>query len=227
MIKKILLSAILSFAMVSTTAWAQGCGGGDGCGSVGTDYFSSSNCGCNDCCTSKYVRMFAGWNFLDDIETPAAGTVASEIDFSDGWAAGIALGRRNGSRRTELEFTHRHNSYDQLVGGAVVGQGNISTAAVMANVLFDLKRLQTGNVNVYAGGGLGLAYADVHATFPVDSAGYDTGFAYQAIAGLEKELSSGAKAFAEYRYFASEFDFGSGDLDYDAHNLFFGIELRR
>lgn len=236
--KKLLLSAILTFAVATTTASAQSVDAGCGCNgaastacnagdcgsSVGVDYFAA---GSSDCCTSKYARAFVGWNFVEDFSEPIIGAVTADLDFASGWAGGLALGRRNGIRRTELELTHRHNSFDQLIGGVLFAQGNLSTAAVMANVMFDLTKLERADVNVYGGGGLGLSYADLHVTTPVDDSAYDTGFAYQAIAGVEKELQRGRKAFIEYRYFVSEFNFGTEAFDYEAHNIFFGLEFRR
>ena len=88
--------------------------------------------------------------------------------------------------------------------------------------------LKIGKSTLYTGGGIGAIYGDIHLVSPPPSASDDTAFAYQGIFGVDRELRNGMKGFVEYRYLAAEFDFDDGDdFDYDAQNLFFGVEFRR
>ena len=252
MFKKILLTAVLTFALSTSTAWAQGCDGcagggaavaggygggygGGGCASggcdgggydggaidVGQDYFGGA-AACGDCggnCGDRcgFIRFFGGINFIENEIDPAG----FEIDFEDGWGAGFALGRRNGNRRFEVEITHRHNSLS-----TIFDNGNITQLSNMYNLLFDLDFLSINGAQFYAGGGIGLTYADINVvTIPAEA--FDLAFSYQGIAGFSKQLRNGANGFVEYRYLASEFDFGGGPTDIDNHSIFFGIELAR
>ena len=197
-----------------------GCGCSSGCGSVGESYFSNASCGCGD--NYKYTRLFAGLGYVDDVDLGAPFTA----DFDDGWGGGGALGRRVGRRRTELELSYRHNSVDVLLGDIPIDNGNLSTTASMANMMFDF--LKIGKSNVYAGAGIGIIYGDLHLIpdggFAID----DTAFAYQGIFGVDRPIGDNVKGFVEYRYLAAEFDFNvEDDFDYDAQNLFFGVEFRR
>jgi len=248
MFKRILLSTAVLSAL-ATTSWAQetGCSSCDansiqysgeyvdddayseaiegyGCASgtcgVGQNYFSSGDCGCGGVTDYNYGRLFGGLGYVDDLEDDPI-----SADFDDGWGIGGAIGRRVGRRRTELELSYRHNSFDALVLGALVDNGNVSTTTGMANMMFDF--LKIGKSNVYAGGGIGLAYADVHFTSDPPESADDEAFAYQGIIGIDREIRNGIKGFVEYRYLNAEFNFGGDDFDYDAQNLFFGFEFRR
>ena len=244
MIKRILLSiALLLF--LATNSWAQGCGCSscdagsgsyfdeaaysevnEGCGcaasscNIGQGYVSADSCGCGCGTEYKYTRLFGGLGYVDDV-TQGPGTV----DFDDGWGAGGAIGRRVGRRRTELELGYRHNSFDLNADGfGTFATGNVSTTALMANMMFDI--LKIGKSNVYSGGGIGIAYGDAHIVTDGGAAVDDEAFAYQGIVGIDRDMRNNMKGFIEYRYLAAEFDF-IGDFDYDAQNLFFGVELRR
>ena len=198
------------------------CGGG-GCGAtaggcgLGQNFFSGGNCGGGGCgdggCSEEYWRTYAGWNDLDGL--------GPNIFARDGWAFGAAFGKRKGNVRRELDFTHRDNSWD-----AGANTGTLTTTSVMANVLFDIEMLQINDARSYVGAGIGGAYTDIEA----DGVGRsnDTAFAYQFIAGMQKPLGNGAKAFAEYRYFSTlDMDFGGGDVTFDNQNIFFGLEFRK
>lgn len=220
MFYKILLSAVITIALTATTAFAQcGCGDGvadygGGCGcdagaAVGQDYFSAdAGCGCGGG-GEAYTRFYGGVNFLD----------TQDIDFQTGWGAGLALGRRSGNRRFEVELSYRDNSFDNILF-----DGGVSQVSNMYNVLFDIDRLNFMGAQFYAGGGIGLTYARASLLGTTVS---DTDFSYQAIAGLSKKLRNGANGFVEYRYLTSEFDFPGGDFDFNNHDIFFGIELNR
>ena len=248
MMKRILLSTAVLFAL-ATTSWAQGSGcsscdaggGGDinysvddvayGEGieqwsdastdfSIGQGYFAPVNCGCSN--DYKYARLFAGVGYVEDNSLTGI-----DADFEDGWGGGGAIGRRVGRRRTELELGYRHNSFDLSLGEfGSFANGNLSTTTSMVNVMFDILKIGK-KLNVYSGGGIGILYGDFHVVSDGGFAFDDTAFAYQRIVGIDRDIRNGMKGFIEYRYLTAEIDFLDEDLDYDAHNVFFGIEIRR
>ena len=113
-----------------------------------------------------------------------------------------------------------------FIGDFLFDNGNVSTTSAMVNMMFDF--LKIGKSNVYAGGGIGATYADLHLIPDGGATIDDTAFAYQGIIGVDRAIGNNMKGFVEYRYLASEFEFGGeDDFDYDAQNLFFGIEFRR
>ncbi len=262
MFKNILLTAVLTFALSASTAWAQGCDSGctgcgvgqatggyggsigsgcdsGGCGAVtggtigggcdsggggcdgggcavGQNYFAGDG-GCGTACgPCRFTRIFGGINFIENLNEQ--NTVA---DFEEGWGAGLALGRRNGNRRVEVEFSFRDNSLESFGD-----TGTIRQVSNMYNVLFDLDFIRINNTQFYTGGGVGLTYADAESD-TLGASVFDTAFSYQAITGFSRQLRTGSKAFVEYRYLASEFDFGGVDVDIDNHSLFLGFEMNR
>ena len=248
MVKRILLSTAVLFAL-ATTSWAQGSGCSacdaqssgdisysvDDVGqsegfeqwsddssnySIGQGYFTPVDCGCSN--DYKYARLFAGAGYVEDNSI-----VGIDADFEDGWGGGGSIGRRKGRRRTELELGYRHNSFDLFAGGVgPLANGNLSTTTGMVNVMFDVLKIGK-KLNVYSGGGIGILYGDFHIVSDGGFAFDDTAFAYQRIVGVDRDIRRGMKGFVEYRYLTAEIDFGGEDLDYDAHNIFFGIEMRR
>lgn len=208
MFYKILLSAVITIALTASTALAQ-CGCDTGA-CVGQDYFAADTCGCGGSQANGYARIFGGLNFLDADD----GT-----DFETGWGVGLAAGRRNGNRRFEVELSYRDNSLDNAFF-----DGGVYQVSNMYNLLFDIDALSFLGAQVYAGGGIGITYAGAEVGGTRFS---DTDFSYQAIAGLSKQLRSGARGFVEYRYLSSEFNFGGGDIDLNNNDLFFGVELNR
>ena len=242
MVKRILLSTAMLLTL-ATSAWAQGSGCSScdanaavytddvvysqavegGCASgncdVGQGYFSPQATGCG---VEKYARLYAGLGYVDDL--PAVGGV--DINFDDGWGGGGALGRRRGRLRTELDLSYRHNSFDVNFFGFPVANGNISTTTGMANAMFDVLKIR--KFNLYSGGGIGLLYADFHQVTDGGATVDDEAFAYQGIVGVDRNIRDNMKAFVEYRYLSADLDFGGDeDIDYDAHNIFFGFEVRR
>jgi opacity protein-like surface antigen len=83
---------------------------------------------------------------------------------------------------------------------------DVSELTVMANALYALDIAPS--IDLVFGAGLGFSNYDWDA-FPVFSPAYegsDSGFAYQAIAGLEMELGDGMALGLRYRYRATEVD---------------------
>jgi opacity protein-like surface antigen len=215
-----------------------GCGCADSyCGNqVGGDYFSGS-CGdecCNSCCSDRYLKVFGGWNWLQDLDTnfQTAAQTPGRLSFNDGWAIGGAIGKcMTQNSRRELEFTYRNNTADSISIPAILPvTGVINCYSLMGNLVYDLQGLTVAGFKPYVGGGLGVAYVD--GSFALGGITIDdTVFAYQAFAGVDRQLSARAKLFAEYRYFGtSEVEIGgfppTAD-EYQANNLFFGLQLNR
>ena len=244
MVKRILLSTALLLAFATTT-WAQGSGCSScdanngvyvddiaysspavesyGCASgncgVGQGYFSNNDCECGE--NYKYTRLFAGYGDVDDVNQDGV-----LLDSDDGWGGGISFGRRMGPIRLEKEFSYRHNSNDLFVDDVPFANGNLSTVASMTNLTYDF--LKTEKSNVYVGAGLGVAYGDLHFVTDGGAAIDDTAFAYQGIVGIDRAIRNGMRGFVEYRYLAADFEFGGPeDFEYEAQNVFFGLEFRR
>jgi opacity protein-like surface antigen len=217
------------------------------CGDCGT------NCGtacrpCVDCC--KYLKGFGGGVQLGDYQA-TDGIFIYEGEFSDGFLAGGALGRKiMPFLNMEAEFCYRTNDGDEVSVYDLQGQqlfeepweGDIQVYSGMTNYLLEGCR-RIGHCGIYGGAGAGYAFVDGELTstaFSVDID--DSGFAYQFIAGISRAIGCRADVFAEYRYFAvedlcAEHDFqtntappvqGEGTMDafdYRTHNVLFGLRL--
>ena len=162
--------------------------------------------------TGLYVAGGAGANWrsstsdtLNGLVFRPSGTIISDgnrlhIDHSVGWVALGSLGWGFGNGlRVEVEGSYRTNRMDSgrwdffgtLPGPLTNRSGGVSTAAVMANLFYDLR---LGPVMPYVGAGIGYGWmrfdhvgGNVNTITPGDQvrvAGSEGRFAYQAIAGL-------------------------------------------
>jgi OmpA-OmpF porin, OOP family len=181
--------------------------------------------------TGPYIGVGAGANFRQDSDLTLKGSGADtaramgigstgKLGF-DG-AGPVALGNLgwgfNNGIRAELEFSYRSNGVGSvsIAGYPAHPQltGTTSTSAVMANVLYDVRGLGWRlGVPVTPHVGLGAGYAwsaydrvmtrsgnDGSMTYGIDGR-----FAYQAILGLDWDLSSvkrGLSLSTQYRYFS-------------------------
>jgi opacity protein-like surface antigen len=200
---------------------------------VGQNYLDSSDGCCEgetSCGPDRYLRLFGGWNVLEDVEFALQSAQQGEASFNDGWAIGGAIGQyRRENIRGELEFTYRNNTVDSVLTPSPAPlDGLINCYSPMGNLVYE-SGMQMGGFKPYFGGGLGIAFltGELVGFANID----DTVFAYQGFIGVNRQLSSEAKLFAEYRYFAtSEFDIDglvSTSDEYQASNLFFGLQLSR
>ena len=162
------------------------------------------------------ANVFGGWNRI-------VGLGDAGENFDDDFAVGVAYGRRHSERlRSEFEFTYRSNDADMI--------GSVDVYSIMKNVLVDLELPNHEFVSPYIGIGIGYANVDPDldplSGISVDNAG---AFAYQPIAGVSLELLERQFCYFEYRYFAttdlgvSDNNTALDDVNYDAHNLFFGL----
>lgn len=224
----------LAPSMVAPNYDQGGCDACSGGSQVGNDYFGCGDacCEADACCESdRYLRVFGGWNWLQDMELAFQTAQRGRVGFNDGWAIGGAIGKyMTENVRRELEFTYRNNTAESIFTPAPVPiDGLLNCYSLMGNLVYEMPGLQIAGLKPYFGGGLGVAYVD--GEFGGFGTIDDTVFAYQGFFGVDRKLSGGAKLFAEYRYFAtSEVDiegpFPSSD-EYEANNLFFGLQLSR
>jgi len=171
-----------------------------------------------------YVSVFGGANWSEDHSfsvatstTTSADTLTWSTDSDTGWivggAVGLSLAQLAPGLRVELEASYRENSVDGLWASnittpTVVSSGALdidhSTFAVMANAWYDFTIV---GVNPYIGGGIGWAETELEGTylgaFPaaVPFSFEDSGFAWQAGAGIKFDISPNMKLGVGYRYF--------------------------
>ncbi len=205
-----------------------------GCGSCGS--CDSGNSCCNTGC-DRYLRLFGGWNYLDDMqpENATAFPLAGDISFNEGWAIGASRGRQlTCNLRHEMEFVYRNNTGDTFFNGNGALAGNINCTSTQQVLLLDLQRLQVAGFRPYIGASLGGSYIDADFDFGGGLTGAisDMAFAYQGIAGVERQMSQRASVFVEYRYFRTsevelEFQGNDFDVNYVANDLFFGFKIAR
>ncbi len=222
-----------------------------GCGSprrrVGRNYFEGRQacggqaCDLGDscgCCNDRYLKLFGGWNWLNDTTDDRVGTnspfAGSALEWNEGWVVGGAFGKRlSQNLSAELEVAYRNNTPDAMAGlPGVDVSGHINAYSLMGNLVYELG--QVAGLQPYIGGGIGLGFIEGDLTiggFPFDVD--DSSFAYQGIVGVSRQLSARAKLFGEYRYFAAtdvDVDmggFGSFTTDYEANNFIVGLQFTR
>lgn len=134
----------------------------------------------------------------------------------NGLGGALAIGRRFGPVRGEIEGSYRQANVGDVEGFglAVEGTGKLSALSAMANVYVD-PAFQLGPFQPYFGGGVGVARfrardvsaVGLPAVLPVTSIGTlrgsETGFAYQLMAGLGIATGSNSVLRIGYRYFAT------------------------
>ncbi|WP_164660834.1 outer membrane protein [Tropicibacter sp. Alg240-R139] len=174
-----------------------------------------------------YVQGFLGYNQLQDTNLSGiiGGTPQSVLgDFDGGYGIGIAVGREipqwsnsNIGTRVELELSYRNNDVDRLdftgngAGSEANTGGDISSASVFANVLFDFK--QQGAFTPFVGFGLGAQRTSYDLVYGsgVSIRDSDTNFAAQAIAGVSYDFNSNTALTVDARY-SRAFDVASSRL---------------
>ena len=189
-----------------------------------------------------YGAIGAGLSYMEDdldvesISGPQA-PFDSEMNTDNGIGVYTALGKHFGdSWRAEFEFSYRNNDVRSMtadipkISAFPEGQmsGDISTYALMLNVLKDLDFLGGDWVTPYVGGGIGFAHIDADFvgvrtlglnginSIVVDSS--DRRLAYQGIAGLAFKLAESLSLDLSYRYF--------GTLDPSFDGLLQGIPFK-
>lgn len=204
----------------------------------------SSICDHDSCCCPRpcsYWSLFGGWNTINDYNGNIAG-VPRTGELNDGWAIGIARGRRiNCNLRGEMELSYRRFDADSWTIAGVPGNwdGELNGYFGMANLYRDCTNYQFAGFTPYVGGGIGLAIfdGDFNSAAASQSITNEAAFAFQGMAGLTKRISCNIDAFSEYRYLGTTEvqidrvdvnpDTREGQYATDMHGVMFGIRIWR
>ena len=207
-----------------------------------------------------YGAIDAGYQWIEPINVESQTNGANfNIDVNDGWAAFARLGYRfNPNWRVELEGGYRSGdigtvravsgtqgvcSFSPATGPCYSPEGDLESATLMANVIYDFG-FEYWGLRPFVGLGAGANYVNtdfagrMRATPGVSFVADDssTKFAAQAIAGVAFAVGERANIDLTYRYLTSdlEFDsvtagagapaFGTFDGDYDeSHTVTLGL----
>lgn len=159
---------------------------------------------------SWYIAGSLGASFANDSDVTQAGlSVTSELD--TGMMGSVGIGHTFGGFRAEGEFTYIQNDVSSLkaFGTSVDASGDISAAALMANIYYDFNA--DSKWKPFIGGGIGYARLGIDnleaggITIADDSAG---AFAYQLKAGIGYAFTESLDGTLGYRFF------GTGDADF-------------
>ncbi len=159
--------------------------------------------------SSWYVAGGLGASFANDSDVKQAGvTITSEFD--TGAIASLAFGHTFGGFRAEGEFSYIKNDISALkaFGVSVPASGDVTAAALMANVYYDFNA--DAKWKPFIGGGAGYANLSINNLTSLglaiadDSAGV---FAYQFKAGIGYAFTDSLDGTLGYRFF------GTADAD--------------
>jgi len=164
-----------------------------------------------------YVTGEGGVSLLPNLQLKSAGGTAHE-HFDTGYAYGGAVGFDNGNGvRYEIDTLHQMSNLNGLSG--TPASGHLQSTSVMANAQVDLTHSMP--ITPYVGAGIGYQNIGVTVNGLHDS---DWKPAYQAEAGLRKDLSNKVSLFGEYRFSQSEAaDLSAGGLDAHQHFADHGV----
>ncbi|MBP6014453.1 MAG: OmpA family protein [Alphaproteobacteria bacterium] len=137
------------------------------------------------------------WTYCGPLTTDAVAT------FDNGWAAFGAIGYALGQWRVEAEGGYRHNALSSYTKegwkGTTSPDGELSTATVMVNLIYDVPLFDRISLSVGLGGGGDYARLKVAMpSAPVDEE--DWHFAYQGLAGVNYALTEMTAVFLNYRF---------------------------
>jgi opacity protein-like surface antigen len=166
-----------------------------------------------------YVSADGGVSILPNLQLKTSAGTAHE-HFDAGYAYGGAVGYDNGDgMRLELDTTHQMSNLSRVSGVSTGGNGHLQSTSVMVNGQVDLTH-QT-SVTPYVG--VGLGYQNIGASVAgVSDADWKP--AYQAEAGLRKDISPKMSVFGEYRFSQSEAaDIGGAHQHFADHGLLAGL----
>ncbi|KUO54697.1 MAG: hypothetical protein APF82_08720 [Sphingomonadales bacterium BRH_c42] len=143
------------------------------------------------------------------------GFVETDNDMNTGGGAQVAIGRRIGNARVEVEGGYADNKskhYTAIVPptGDIASEGGHKAWRAMANTYYDFG---SGDFRPYVGGGIGYAnikarFFAARAPFPNETPiliinDHKDEFAYQAMAGAAYQLSSRVALTAQYRWMSA------------------------
>lgn len=154
------------------------------------------------------------------------------LEHKSGFEADLLAGYDLGLIRIEGELGWKRSGIEDVsinsgvfvTTGRPAAAGRTRVVSAMANLLFDLGG--DDGLQVYAGGGLGLARTNVRARItgpgvPLGSGiyGSDRGMAYQLIGGMRLPVSYNVDLGLKYRYFTTKAEFGDNNGGLAAEGL--------
>lgn len=168
-----------------------------------------------------YVGVDGGAMIVEDLDLDIGGTAdAASIDAKEGYDFGGVVGYDFGGFRLEAEVSYREADVDAFSSSAPRLNANAGTVLVpagtyqvggdanalsfMVNGLLDFG--DDDGLQGFVGGGVGVARVDVEANFanPAYLDDSDTGFAWQALAGIRAPLSDNWDVGLKYRFFNAD-----------------------
>ncbi|HTZ78570.1 MAG TPA: outer membrane beta-barrel protein [Stellaceae bacterium] len=187
-----------------------------------------------------YVGGEGGWSHLEDMNFNN-GTASGKLSPDEGFAAGVVGGYEfSNGIRAELEAVYRRHDFNNfsgsLTGGPSVSAGvggDVSNAAVMGNLYYDI--LKNSPITPYVGAGLGLAAVTMDSVHLGPTQLFDdteVTLAYQGIVGAKWQINPAWSLNADYRYFGTvgqsfpaQNVAGQPQLstDYHSHNIMIGF----
>jgi opacity protein-like surface antigen len=163
---------------------------------------------------APYVSGAFGLVSVNDADVSPG--LPAEVSFDPGFGFIAAIGNGFDGLRGEVEMAYRTNDLDDF-------SGDVSSLAVMGNLLADIAVSET--VRPFLGAGIGLANVESNSNI-LGGDDDDTVFAYQLIAGLGFPLTHVTTLDLQYRYFATaDPDFGDFEAEYQTHNFFAGLRF--
>lgn len=168
-----------------------------------------------------YVGVDGGAMIVEDLSLDiGAIDDAASVDTKEGYDFGGVVGYDFGGFRLEAEVSYREADVDTFTSGAPtinagagaalapagsyqIG-GDANALSFMVNGLLDFG--DDDGLQGFVGGGAGVARVDVGATFAAPSYldDSDTGFAWQALAGIRAPLSDNWDVGLKYRFFNAD-----------------------
>ena len=168
-----------------------------------------------------YVGVDGGAMIVEDLDLDiGALNSAASVDMDKGYDFGGVVGYDFGGFRLESEVSYRqadvtgfNSQTPQIPGGAGTTlqnagsydvAGDASALSFMVNGLLDFG--DDDGLQGFVGGGVGVARVDVQSTFAAPSFldDSDTGFAWQALAGVRAPLSDNWDVGLKYRFFNAD-----------------------
>ncbi len=179
-----------------------------------------------------YLSGALGAHTTDDADISGAGiNVSNDTDADVAGLVGIGVDLGEPNLRIELEGGYRPSDVDSISGAS--GSGDVDALSFLANVFYDFG--VSPDIDLYVGGGLGLAEVDYDGVTPVGATTMndsDTGFAWQLGAGGAYALNDRLKVTLDYRFLnvegldiATSPSVGALDTDYRDHAIFVGLRF--
>ncbi|MEQ1864447.1 MAG: OmpA family protein [Micropepsaceae bacterium] len=169
-----------------------------------------------------YVGLEAGANWIQDADVVLDDVQPNKFSFDTGWAAFGTVGHAWNNFRVELEIGYRDNKFDKFDGGEsglLPLDGKFNEFSQMLNVVYDWSAF--GKWGLFVGAGAGgdfISYEQDSTHNPTLLHDDAWVFAWQALAGVNYELTPNTDLFVGYRYFNAnepEFSVPSHSDSYD------------